>query len=71
VSQAETMTFFRDRVHRLVDQLSDEELAELWGLLADLYYDFYMLRAIHAAKRTLKPGDTFTREEALRYLSLW
>lgn len=64
------MDFFRNRVHQLIDQLSDEELSDFWVSLSDIYCDFYMLQAIHASKRALRPGDTFTREEALRYLSL-
>lgn len=58
----------RTRVHRLVDQLADEELANVWTVLSELYWDAYMLQAIQTSKQSLKPGDTFTREEALRVL---
>lgn len=64
------MELFRNRLHLLIDQLSDEELADMWTVLADLCYDLYMQRAIQASKQSLKPGDTFTREEALQFLSL-
>ncbi len=64
------MNLFRNRLHFLIDQLSDEELADMWVVLSDVYSDLYMLRAIQAAKRTLQPGDTFTREEAMQFLSL-
>lgn len=64
------MDFFRKRVHQLIDQLSDEELADFWMSLSEIYCDFYVMQAIQASKRVLRPGDTFTREEALRYLSL-
>jgi hypothetical protein len=63
------MTHFRTRLHQLINQLSDDELNSLWLVLADFYNDAYMLRAIQSAKRCLTPGDTFTREEALRVLS--
>ncbi|WP_421658017.1 hypothetical protein [Leptothermofonsia sp. ETS-13] len=64
------MELFRNRLHLLIDQLSDEELADMWEVLAELCYDLYMQRAIQASKRLLNPGDTFTREEALQFLSL-
>jgi hypothetical protein len=59
---------FRDRLHQLIDHLSEEELAEIWTILINRYSDLYMLRAIQASKQLLRPGDTFTREEALRFL---
>ena len=62
------MDLLRNRLHLLIDQLSDEEVQEMWVALADLCYDLYMLRVIQAAKQSLKPGDTFTREEALEFL---
>ncbi|MDX2244297.1 MAG: hypothetical protein NW224_26790 [Leptolyngbyaceae cyanobacterium bins.302] len=58
---------FRTRVHEVIDELSDEDLAELWTVMAELYYDAYILKAIQAAKRS--PGDSFTADEALRFLS--
>lgn len=64
------MNPLRSRIHRLIDRLSDEELEEIWPILEALYYDFYMLRAVHEAKQILQPGDTLTREEALRSLPL-
>ncbi|CAA9298030.1 hypothetical protein AVDCRST_MAG94-165 [uncultured Leptolyngbya sp.] len=64
------MSLLKDRLHRLVEQLADDELLEVWAGLAEFYCDCYMLRATQASKETLKPGDTLTREEALRFLSL-
>ncbi|MGI0487624.1 hypothetical protein ACN4EK_19450 [Pantanalinema rosaneae CENA516] len=58
----------RTKVHRLIDQLSDEQLVNIWADLSDLYCDSYMIQAIQASKQSLKPGDTLTREEALRVL---
>lgn len=64
------MNPLKERIHRLVEQLSDDDLLEIWPVLTELYCDCYMLRATQAAKETLRPGDTLTREEALRFLSL-
>jgi hypothetical protein len=64
------MSVLRDRTHRLVDCLSEAELAETWTILLDFYLDRYMLRAIAASKRSFQPGDSLTREEALRVLAL-
>ncbi|HEY9616268.1 MAG TPA: hypothetical protein V6C64_05490 [Microcoleaceae cyanobacterium] len=58
----------RTRVHQLIDQLSDDELVDIWAVLSELYWDAYMIQAIQVSKQSLKPGDTFTREEALRVL---
>lgn len=64
------MSLLKDRAHRLVEQLADDELLDVWAVLSELYCDCYMLRATQAAKKMLKPGDTLTREEALQFLSL-
>jgi hypothetical protein len=68
------MDLSRERVHRLIDQLidqlSEQDLQEVWAVLINLYYDLYLLDAIQHAKRSLQPGDTLTREEAMRFLSL-
>ncbi|PSB25767.1 hypothetical protein [Stenomitos frigidus] len=63
------MSLLKDRAHHLVEQLADDELLDVWIVLSELYCDFYMLRATQACKQTLKPGDTLTRDEALRLLS--
>ncbi|MGA7936990.1 MAG: hypothetical protein WCA35_25780 [Kovacikia sp.] len=63
------MNLSKDCLHTLIDQLSDEELAEMNPVLADFYYDLYMLRAVQASKIFLRPGDTFTHEEALQFLA--
>ncbi|XGV99473.1 MAG: hypothetical protein ACAF41_11115 [Leptolyngbya sp. BL-A-14] len=64
------MSLLKERIHRLVEHLSDDELQDIWAVLAELYCDCYVLRATQASKQTLRPGDTLTREEALRFLSL-
>jgi hypothetical protein len=69
------MNFLRGRLHLLteqlpdlIDQLSDENLEDVWKVLQPLYYDLYMLGAMQEAMRTVRPGDVLTREEALRFL---
>jgi hypothetical protein len=64
------MKLSKERIHRLIDQLSEQDLPEIWTVLTNLYYDLYLLDAIQHAKRSLQPGDTLTREEAMRFLSL-
>ncbi len=63
------MSLLKGRAHNLIEQLSDDEMFDVWTVLSELYYDFYMLKATQAAKQTLKPGDSLTREDALRFLS--
>ncbi len=64
------MDFLRNRLHRLIDQLPEEELKSLGTVLTDIYYNFYLLQAIQEGQRLRNPGDTLTRDEALRFLSL-
>lgn len=64
------MNLFRRRAHHLIDHLSDQELEKVWVELETLYYDLYMLKAVQASKEAHNPGDTLTREEALRLLPL-
>ncbi len=59
----------RQQLHNLVDQMPKSELERCWEVLTTLYYDAYMLKAIQYAQRTLKPGDSFTIDEAMRVLS--
>nr|WP_199314509.1 MULTISPECIES: hypothetical protein [unclassified Desertifilum] len=58
----------KDRVHHLIDQFNDEELEKVWEILQELYYDCYLLKAVQVAKESVQPGDTLTRDEAIRYL---
>lgn len=63
-----SMNPLRSRVHHLIDRLSDEDLEDIWLALKNYYYDAYVLKAVYEAKEMLQPGDTLTREEALRFL---
>ena len=58
------------QLSHLIDQLSEEDLEIAWRALQSVYYDLYMLKAIHEAKRTVQPGDTMSYEEAVRVLHL-
>ena len=64
------MNLFRSRAHHLIDRLSDQELESLWVELETLYHDLYMLKAVETSQQAHHPGDTLTREDALRLLPL-
>lgn len=62
------MNSFRKRLHHLVDQISDRDLAEACKLLQRLHEDSFMLKAIQDSKESLKPGDSLSYEAALQLL---
>ena len=70
------VNFLRLRLNRLtsllsnlIEQISEEEqLEEALLILQPLYYDLYMLKAIRESKRSVRPGDSMTYEEAVRFL---
>lgn len=69
------MLFLRGRLHRLagqlpilIDHLDDDHLQEAWKVLQPIYYNLYMLNAIQEAKHCLQPGESLTRDEAIRLL---
>lgn len=64
------MSFYRNRAHHLIDRMTDAELEMFWPVLETAYCDAFMLRAIEDASRAHNPGDTLTREEAIRLLPL-
>ena len=64
------MNLFRSRAHHLIDSLSDQEIESLWVELETLYHDLYVLKAVEASQHSHRPGDTLTREDALRLLPL-
>ncbi|MCY7323949.1 MAG: hypothetical protein LH660_19645 [Phormidesmis sp. CAN_BIN36] len=64
------MNLFRSRAHHLIDSLSDQEIESLWVELETLYHDLYVLKAVEASQQAHRPGDTLTREDALRLLPL-
>jgi hypothetical protein len=58
----------RDKLRRLINQMSEQELNEAWFYLRNLHDDHLMLKGIEKAKLSLRPGDTFTKEEALQFM---
>ncbi len=69
------MNLLRDRLQRLIrqlpdliEQMPDESLEDAWTVLQPLYYDLYILEAMQKSMRSISPGDTMTREEALSLL---
>ncbi|ABA23311.1 hypothetical protein ACN23B_05250 [Anabaena sp. FACHB-709] len=62
------MNLLRIRIHHLIEQLSDEELENVWLDMHALHCDFYMLKAIQQVKRSQQPWDILTQEEAIRML---
>lgn len=63
------MQALRDRAHNLLNVLTDDELITMWALMQTQFYDLYMLSAVQSAKENFKPGDVFSREEALAILT--
>ncbi|AFY80322.1 hypothetical protein [Oscillatoria acuminata] len=56
------------QLYEEVELLPDDDLQQVGAVVESLYYDLYVLRFIQQANRSVKPGDSLTREEALRYL---
>ncbi len=56
------------KLYSLIEKMSDVELQKAWEYLQILHYDSSMLAAIENSKERQKPGDTFTKEEALQIL---
>ena len=63
------MEALRDRAHNLLNRLTDDELRTMWVLMQTQFYDSYMMSAVESAKENFKPGDLFSREEALAILT--
>lgn len=58
------MNLLRNRLHRLIDRMPEQELEIAWEYLDNFHCDNLMLKAIEKAKKNQRPGDTLTREEA-------
>ena len=48
--------------------MSDVEVEKAWEYLQILHYDSFIMTAIQKSKRSHRPGDIFTKEEALQIL---
>lgn len=55
-------------MYSLIEKMSDLELEKAWESLQILYYDSFIMTAIQKSKTSHKPGDIFTKEEALQIL---
>ncbi len=62
------MNLIRNKLHRLIDRMSEKELETAWEYLENFHCDNLMLKAIEKAKKTQRPGDALTREEAEQIL---
>lgn len=62
------MSWLKNKLHRLIDRMSEPEIKTAWEYLENFYYDNLMLEAIEKAKRSQQPGDTLTRDEAIQIL---
>ena len=57
-------------MYSLIEKMSDVELEKAWEYLQTLHYDSFIMTAIEKSKKSHKPGDIFTKEEALQILEL-
>lgn len=58
----------KSKLYSLIEQMSDLDIEKAWENLQTLYYDSSMLQAIQKSKTSHKPGDIFTKEEAIQIL---
>ena len=58
----------RQKIHKLIDELSDEELEKVWDVFYALHCDLYMMKAIEQAKSSQQPWNILSHEEAVRQL---
>lgn len=62
------MENLRKKIHRLIEQLSEDELEQTWETVHTLRCDFQMKKAIQEVKDSQQPWDFLTYEEAIQYL---
>ncbi len=62
------MENLRNKIHRLIEQLSENELKTTWETTYSLHCDFQMKKAILENKDSQQPWDFLTYDEAMRYL---
>ena len=62
------INFLKSKLYSLIGRMSDVDLERSWEYLQTLYYDSFMLQAIQQSKKTHKPGDILTKEEAIQIL---
>ena len=62
------VSFIKIKMYSLIEKMSDVEVEKAWEYLQILHYDSFIMTAIQKSKRSHRPGDIFTKEEALQIL---
>ena len=62
------ISFIKIKMYSLIEKMSDVEVEKAWEYLQILHYDSFIMTAIQKSKRSHRPGDIFTKEEALKIL---
>ncbi|MBV6623266.1 MAG: hypothetical protein KI793_10080 [Rivularia sp. (in: Bacteria)] len=62
------MENLRNKIHRLIEQLSEDELKKTWEIVYTLRCDFQMKKAIEENKDFQQPWDFLTYDEAMQYM---
>ncbi|MCL2935638.1 MAG: hypothetical protein O4805_12260 [Trichodesmium sp. St16_bin2-tuft] len=62
------ISFIKIKMYSLIEKMSDVEVEKAWEYLQILHYDSFIMTAIQKSKRSHRPGDIFTKEEALQIL---
>lgn len=68
--KSNTIDSLKIKMYSLIAKMSDVELEKAWEYLQILHYDNFIMTAIQKSKTSHKPGDIFTKEEALQILFL-
>ncbi len=66
--KSKTIGFLKIKMYSLIEKMSDVELEKAWEYLQTLHYDSFIMTAIEKSQTSHKPGDIFTKEEALQIL---
>ncbi|MEM1172524.1 MAG: hypothetical protein AAGJ08_26465 [Cyanobacteria bacterium P01_H01_bin.35] len=66
--KSKTIGLLKIKMYSLIEKMSDVELEKAWEYLQKLHYDSFIMTAIQKSKTTHRPGDIFTKEEALQIL---
>ena len=62
------ISFIKIKMYSLIEKMSDVEVEKAWEYLQILHSDSFIMTAIQKSKRSHRPGDIFTKEEALQIL---
>ncbi len=57
----------RNKIHRLIEQLNEDELEKTWEVVYTLRCDFQMKKAIQEVMDSQQPWDFLTHEQALQF----